>query len=202
MSRRIIGALCAAALAACTGGAPPDARQGEASTAHDSHPPAGAERVAADELYKEPSRYIGKRVTVEAPLTTNLSETAFAIGEEGTGEGRSLLVVVPNPSATLPQRGRVTVSGPVQAFDRQQLRDKYRWLASTPEIEARYNGRPVIVAESILTEDGRELATPWDADQLPAGSGDPTIGAAAGGPGERPGSIHDRQPAPDGGTRP
>ncbi len=144
--------------------------------------PAGARQVSvADLATREPDHYLGQKVTVEGPVANVLSESALAIGEQGAGQGRGLLVLVPDRAQPLPQRGRVTVTGTVVRYDRDQLRRQYGSLATTPEIDARYAEHAVIVADSLRGPDGREVAASAAERQLPAGSG------------EYPGTDHDRQ---------
>jgi hypothetical protein len=136
------------------GASPSPAAEGTSATS------AGAERVAAGDLLQEPSRYVGRLVSVEAPVTNALSEAAIALGEEGRGQGHGVLVVVPHRTGELPTRGRVTVTGEVMLYDEERLQSGHGWMAATPEIEARYKGQPVIVAQSIRTADGREIVGP------------------------------------------
>ena len=197
--RQVTGVALAVAVAACSGGRSDTGRQAAAapspgtggSTAALSPgapvPGGEAERVNVGDLGKEPSRFVGRRVTVEGPVANVLSESALAIGEQGAGPGRGLLVLVPNRAQVLPQHGRVTVSGPVRLYDRSQLRAQYGFMASTPELDARYAGQPVVIAESLRAADGHEVAGAASG-QLPAGSGEAGL---RGGP---PGTDHDRQP--------
>ncbi len=150
---------------------------------------AGAHRVGVGELAtKEPAHYLGQRVTVEGPVANVLSESALAIGEEGVGQGQGLLVLVPDRSEALPQRGRVVVTGTVVRYDRDQLRRQYGAMATTPEIDARYAGQGAIGADSLRGPDGREVAGGRGRDgALPAGSGEPAS------LGRYPGTDPDRQ---------
>ncbi len=165
----------AAALAAGCGRHAPERQSGVGSDGR-------ARRVNVGELVsKEPAHYVGQKVTVEGPVANVLSESALAIGTEGAGGGRGLLVLVPNRAQELPQRGRVTVTGTVIRYDRDQLRREYGAVAITPEIDARYGGQVAVVADSLRGPDGREVAAAARNAPLPAGTG------------EYPGTDHDRQ---------
>lgn len=171
----------------CSSGSGPHAGAAGAAATAAPAANAAAERVSIAEIGRQPSRYVGRRVTIEGPVATVESESAFSLGEQGGGSGRGLLVVVPDRSDVLPAQGRLTVSGSVRLFDRHALQSQYGWMASTPEIEARYGGHPVVVAESVRTADGRELA---GRRRLPASSGE--LGPSGLRQGA-PGTDHDRQ---------
>ena len=63
----------------------------------------------------------------------------------------------PRPSSPPAPGARVTVSGTVRPFSREELGPIDHLPADAEALLARYAGRPVVVADSIRTSDGREL---------------------------------------------
>jgi hypothetical protein len=97
--------------------------------------------------------------------------------------------LVLSPSGQPGEKEKVTVSGTVQTYSAPEFKRKFAWFKSNAEIDAKYKDRAVIVADSIMSADGRELLTAGSA--LPAGSGEP--GAMTGGKHDRAG--HGNRPA-------
>jgi len=132
-----------------------------------------------------PSAWIGQHVTVRGSVLRRVGQTAFAIVDPGQAvdrtldgsptddagwakrDARTVLVLCP----TLPAKGAaVTVSGTVRTFTNEtDLQAEAGWLRSAAGLDA-YRNRPVIVADSVRTAEGRELVP---AGTLPAGSGEP-----------------------------
>ena len=85
--RQVTGVALAVAVAACSGGRSDTGRQAAAApspgtggstaalSAGAPSPGGEAERVNVGDLGKEPSRYVGRRVTVEGPVANVLSES-------------------------------------------------------------------------------------------------------------------------------
>jgi hypothetical protein len=111
---------------------------------------------SADRIAGSPESYVGQRVVLTADVALVESEGLFTL-ETGV-EAASAVVLVLNPQPWSPPAvgARVRVSGTVQVFARQDLGRIYRLPADTQALD-RYAGRPVVVADSIRTSDGREL---------------------------------------------
>ena len=77
----------------------------------------------------------------------------------GARRGRAgrLLVLNPRPSSLPDPGARVTVSGTVRPVSREEFGPIDQLPADAEALLARYAGRPVVVADSIRTSDGREL---------------------------------------------
>ena len=84
------------------------------------------------------------------------SEGLFAL-EPGVAAPGPVLVLNPRPSSPPAPGARVTVSGTVRPFSREDSARSTTCRRTRRRCLARYAGRPVVVADSIRTSDGREL---------------------------------------------
>jgi hypothetical protein len=139
-------------------------------------------QVAVAQIAADPSSFAGQRVTVRADVGSPAGPVAFtltdssqlappaAAGASSAGRKHELLLL--SPVAAPSQRRDLTISGTVRTFRTEaDLRREAPWLDrhSTANFEQLRN-RPVIVADSIRTADGRELMAGNVA--LPAGTGE------------------------------
>lgn len=135
-----------------------------------NHPDAG-------EIAGNPARYDGQHVALKADVRTVLPNGLFVLDDH------DLLVL--SPSGQPGERERVTVSGTVETYSTPEFKQKFSWFKSGPEVDAKYKNRAVIVADSIMTADGRELVTNAGST-LPAGSGELGSKPVRSQPGGRP----------------
>jgi hypothetical protein len=112
--------------------------------------------ASADRIAGSPERYVGRRVLLTADVSRVESEGLFAL-EPGVAAPDAVLVLNPRPSSPPAPGARVTVSGTVRPFSREELGPLDHLPADAEALLARYAGRPVVVADSIRTSDGREL---------------------------------------------
>jgi hypothetical protein len=136
----------------------------------DKAPTAGdqARTVSAGELAKNVSQYHGQRVAVTAEVDDVLSAHGFTLDADKLFVGPDVLVIIPAPDAaqSLKEDEKVTVSGTARRFVRSELDREFDWFGATAEKwEVEYKTRPVIVADSVRTADGRELVGPAKADK-------------------------------------
>ena len=136
-----------------------------------------ATAVPPGEILVRPERYQGRAVVVRAPVKDALSAHAFTIDEDHLLATSNLLVIVPLLSPYGMARRSVfglegttvTVLGKVRLFDRAQFEREYDWfsinLFKRPDELAAWSGRPVVVARSVQTLSGRELAEPFLIDE-------------------------------------
>jgi len=121
-----------------------------------------ATEVKAGDIAKNPATYMGTRVRVKAEVEDVYGAHAFTLDEDRMLAGPDVLVLVPAPLKPVPEGDDVTVSGPVHEFVRARLERDYQWFSPNdfgdPDVLVRFESRPVIVAESIRTDDGVELA--------------------------------------------
>jgi hypothetical protein len=114
------------------------------------------EFASADRIAGSPERYVGRRVLLTADVSRVESEGLFAL-EPGVAAPGAVLVLNPRPSSPPAPGARVTVSGTVRPFSREEFDPIDHLPADAEALLTRYAGRPVVVADSIRTSDGREL---------------------------------------------
>jgi hypothetical protein len=82
-------------------------------------------------------------------------------------------LLVLSPSGQPMEDQEVTVHGTVQAYSAPEFKKRYAWFKSNSNMDHEYKDRAVVVADSILTADGREVVTDRNgANSLPASSGE------------------------------
>lgn len=111
--------------------------------------------ASADRIAGSPGFYAGRRVVLTADVASVESDGLFVL-EPDVAAG-ALLVLNPWPLSPPAAGARVTVSGTVRPYSSEELG---RFDPLPPNAEAflvRYAGRPVVLADSIRTSDGREL---------------------------------------------
>jgi hypothetical protein len=124
------------------------------------HPQSQSARtISAEELVKNPARYYGQQITVKAKVDEVMSANAFTLDEDAAFAGPDVLVLVPSPAsgAVVPDDKKVTVSGKVRRYVSTELDKDYSWFDASPDWETKFKERPVIIADSVKSEDGREL---------------------------------------------
>ncbi len=124
---------------------------------------AGKNQPSASDISSNPVKYEGQRVTLKSDVKTVMPNGMFQLKD---GE---LLVL--SPSAEPGENQEITVSGTVRTYSAPELKTKYTWFKSNGRVDAQFKDRAVIVADSIVTADGRELVAAGSA--LPASAGEP-----------------------------
>jgi cytochrome c556 len=131
-------------------------------------PPAPAPRpaqqplvpVAASTLAANPDGYIGRTVTVTAPVDQRFGSTAFSVDQDATRSGPDVLVLAPLLNAPVAPGKYVTVIGEVVRFDAADaaahMKDAMPILPA--DIAAQYRGRPAIIATSVINQAMTDLA--------------------------------------------
>lgn len=117
----------------------------------------------AGDIAGNPAKYDGQHVTLKADVKTLLPNGFFVLDDND--------MLVLSPSGQPGEKEKVTVSGTVQTYSAPEFKQKYGWFKSSPEVDAKYKNRAVIIADSIMTADGREVVTNAGS-VLPAGSGE------------------------------
>ncbi len=125
---------------------------------------------SAGDIESHPTQYAGQHVTLKADVKELMPNGFFVLDDHD--------MLVLSPSAQPGEKEKVTVSGIVQTYSAPEFKKKYSWFKSNREIDTKYKDRPVIVADSIMTADRRELLN--NAGALPASSGEPGTSATPG----------------------
>jgi hypothetical protein len=123
------------------------------------------ETPSAGDITAHPDRYAGQQVTLKSSVDKVMPNGFFTLKD------KDLLVL--SPSGEPMENQDVTVHGTVQTYSAPDFKKRYSWFHSTSNLDRQYKDRPVVVADSILTADGREVVTErGGANNLPASSGE------------------------------
>jgi hypothetical protein len=117
----------------------------------------------AGDISGNPARYAGQHVTLKSDVKKLMPNGFFTIDDN------DLLVL--SPSGQPVEDQEVTIRGTVHTYSAPELKSRYSWFKSDANVDREYKDRAVIIADSIMTADGRELVRGAGA-ALPAGSGD------------------------------
>ena len=119
--------------------------------------------ISAGKLARDARNYYGQTVSVKAEVEDLLGTNMFTLDEDSILAGSDVLVLVPRGLAgTISKDQKVIVTGKVRPFVEAELDRDYDWfdngkLVST-STQVDWKTRPVIVAETIRTESGTEIA--------------------------------------------
>jgi hypothetical protein len=131
--------------------------------AMEGHDHAGMMMISSGKLSKEGKKYYGQNVTVRAQVEDVLDTHSFTLDEDSIIPGPDVVVLVPAgfDTATLAHDQVVTVSGRVRPYVMADLSKDFDWFRNgkivTMGTKVDYKTRPVLVADSITTADGRTL---------------------------------------------
>lgn len=120
--------------------------------------------ISAGKLAKNAKDYYGKTVTVKAEVEDVLDSRSFTLDEDAILTGADVVVLVPaGYTGTLSHDQVVTVTGKVRPYVTAELERDFDWFKNgklvTTKTDVDFKTRPVIIAESIRTADGRDLLT-------------------------------------------
>jgi hypothetical protein len=130
--------------------------------------------ISAGKLASNAKDYYGKTVTVKAEVEDVIDNRTFSLDEDAILAGADVLVLVPaGYTGTLAHDQVVTVTGKVRPFVTAELEKDYHWFKDGAIVsrDSKYDfkTRPVLVATSVRTADGRDLLV---GGTMPAMSGD------------------------------
>jgi hypothetical protein len=142
----------------------------------------GAARVKLSDVEENPSKFLGRTVSVDAEIQRVVGPRVFTIDEPNWGDlDRELLVYVPSPrAAAVREDDRVTVTGEVKPFLRADFEREWGWLGVDRGLEVDISKRPVLVASQIVGGDNdvaMVIDAPPAADE-PVGTSGTTAAAA------------------------
>jgi cytochrome c556 len=121
--------------------------------------------LAASTLADHPNTYYGELVTVTGAVEQTLSKLAFSVDQDKTkSTGKDVIVVAPTLMEPVAQNTYVTVIGEVVHLDPAEIGKKgaditkeYK-LDVAPDVIEKYKGHPVVVAKSVITTAGVDVA--------------------------------------------
>ena len=122
--------------------------------------------VATNAIAQAPERFYGKLVTVSAAVDTVLSKTIFVVDQrKATGAkevkavGAPILVIAPYLTGSVEQNRYFLVRGEVVKLTTEALAKVAGGYTPdlSPEVLAKYDGQPVLVASSIIDSKYAEL---------------------------------------------
>lgn len=129
--------------------------------------------VAASTLAAHPETYYGERVTMSGAVEQSIGTLVFSVDQDKTKTlDQQILVLAPRMNSPVAVNTYVTVIGEVVAFDSAEVtkRAKDYPVEVSPEIAAKFKGRPVIFATNVINTAGTDLALrlppPMTAEEL------------------------------------
>ncbi len=116
--------------------------------------------LAASTLAGHPDTYYGETVTVTASVDQTVGTTAFSLDQDPTkSTGKDVLVLAPRLNAPVDPNAYVTVLGEVVKFDAAEIGKRKEYAAAlTPDLATKFQGKPVVLATSVINGAGVDLA--------------------------------------------
>lgn len=116
--------------------------------------------LAASTLANRPDAYYGEKVTVTAAVEQSVSATAFSIDQDpAKSTGKDVLILAPRLNEPVDPNGYVTVLGEVVKLDPAEIGKQKEYAgALSPEIITQFQGKPVVLATSVINSAGIDLA--------------------------------------------
>ena len=146
---------------------------GQAPAPAPGTPPKPLVPVAASSVAKNPDPYIGEYVTLTATVESNLTKTSFSVDQDKTkSTGQEVLVLAPTLQKPADANGYVTVIGQLIKFDPAEVEKNLKGytLDLPADVQAKYKGKPVVLATSVINTAGIDIAKkpipPMTADDL------------------------------------
>ncbi len=149
------------------------AQGGQAPPPAANTPPKPLVPVAASSVAANPDPYIGEYVTMTGAVEANLTKTAFSVDQDKTkSTGKDVLVLAPTLQKPADANGYVTVIGQLIKFDAAEVATKLKdyKLDLSPEDQAKFKGKPVVLATAVINTAGVDIAKkpipPMSTDEL------------------------------------
>src|ERR1043165_127223 len=109
--------------------------------------------ITASTIAREPFAHVGENVSMMASVDSLLSKTVFTVDQDKSkSTGQEILVIAPTLATAPELNAYLTVQGEVIKFDPDDLAKKARnyKLDLSPEIIAKYKGRPAVLATAVI----------------------------------------------------
>jgi hypothetical protein len=113
--------------------------------------------ISAGTLAANPTQYYGKKVSIRSEVEDLHGQNVFTLDEDNIVAAPDILVLNPRPASAVEEDTVVTVIGVVRPFVEGEFERDYAWFKPEPALEARFERRPAVIAESIRTATGTEL---------------------------------------------
>jgi hypothetical protein len=146
--------------------APPAGRGGAAAPA--APPAKPLVPVATNTIAANPDAFYGQGVTITASVDQILSKTSFTLDQRRVASATTaaphgptdVLVLVPNIQRPVDLKSYVTVMGELMKFDPAEVAKKAKdyKIDLPPEAAAKYAGRPVVIATSVINDKFDDVA--------------------------------------------
>jgi cytochrome c556 len=116
--------------------------------------------LAASTLATHPDTYYGESVTITAPVDQSVGTMAFSLNQDpAKNAGKDILVLAPRLNSPVDPKAYVTVIGEVVKMDAAEIGKKKEYAgALSPEVAAKFQGKPVVLATAVITSGGIDLA--------------------------------------------
>jgi len=124
-------------------------------------PPKPLVPVAASSVAANPDAYVGEYVTLTGAVEANLTKTSFSVDQDKTkSTGKDVLVLAPTLQKPAEANGYVTVIGQLIKFDAAEVAAKLKdyKIDLSPEDQARFKGKPVVLATAVINTAGIDIA--------------------------------------------
>jgi hypothetical protein len=115
--------------------------------------------MTAASLVRDPASHVGQNVSLMASVDALLGPTTLSVDQDpASSKGQDVLVFAEVLSTPPELNSYVTVQGEVFLFDPAEVARRGRTLELSPELVAKYKGRPAIVATAVITSGLIDLA--------------------------------------------
>lgn len=108
--------------------------------------------LAASTIVNNPDPYIGEYISVTAAVEQPLTKSTFSVDQDKTKTDKDILIIAPTMTGTVDANAYVTVLGELVKFDPDEIKKKTKnySLDLSPELIAKYKGRPAVVATAVV----------------------------------------------------
>ena len=122
--------------------------------------------VATNTIAAHPDQFYGQAVTITASIEQIFSKSSFTVDQHRVGDAPApkmptdVLVLVPNIQRPVDLKSYVTVMGELMKFDPAEVAKKAKdyKIDLPPEAAAKYAGRPVLIATSVINDKFDDVA--------------------------------------------
>ena len=124
-------------------------------------PPARPVPIAANTLASRPAEFYGQVVSITASVERVLSPTILIVDQDAAKSSpQEVIVIVPALTAKVDPNAYFTIVGEAMKFDAAEIAKRARdyKIDLAPEVAARYEGRPAILATTMVNAALLDLA--------------------------------------------